>query len=144
MPAAPPRQFGALTIDVAARLATIDEEPILLTRTEFDLLKALSARPGVVLSRRQLLEAIRNEPWVGNDHLVDVHIGHLRRKLGMTLQRPASSPRFGASATGWGQDSEFSSGERMTVQGRDDGMGSVSDSSWHRRWCCSQGFLRLG
>ena len=41
MPAEPPRQFGALTIDVAARLATIDEEPILLTRTEFDLLEGV-------------------------------------------------------------------------------------------------------
>lgn len=79
---APPRRFGSLSIDVAAREVRIDAEPILLTRTEFDILQALSARPGVVLSRLQLLETVRDGPWVGNEHLVDVHIGHLRRKLG--------------------------------------------------------------
>ncbi|MDO3634598.1 response regulator transcription factor [Mycolicibacterium arseniciresistens] len=79
---APPRCFGPLRIDVAAREVFLDDEPILLTRTEFDILTALSARPGVVLSRRQLLETVRGEPWIGNDHLVDVHVGHLRRKLG--------------------------------------------------------------
>jgi DNA-binding response OmpR family regulator len=79
---AAPRRFGPLSIDVAAREVFLDGEPILLTRTEFDILAALSARPGVVLSRRQLLETVRGEPWVGNDHLVDVHVGHLRRKLG--------------------------------------------------------------
>jgi len=97
-PAAPPRHFDALTINVAGREVTIDEEPILLTRTEFDLLEALSARPGVVLSRRQLLEAIRDEAWVGNDHLIDVHIGHLRRKLG----DDAAAPRYIVTLRGVG------------------------------------------
>jgi DNA-binding response OmpR family regulator len=89
-PAAPPRHFGPLAINVAGREVRIDNQPILLTRTEFDLLEALSARPGNVLSRRQLLEAIRDEAWVGNDHLIDVHIGHLRRKLG----DDAAAPRY--------------------------------------------------
>jgi DNA-binding response OmpR family regulator len=84
----PPRRFGALRVDVAAREVFIGDEPIVLTRTEFDLLAALSARPGVVLSRRQLLETVRDGPWVGNDHLVDVHIGHLRQKLGDDAARP--------------------------------------------------------
>jgi DNA-binding response OmpR family regulator len=86
---APPRRIGSLCIDVAGREVFLDEQPIILTRTEFDILDVLSARPGVVLSRRQLLETIRDGPWVGNDHLVDVHIGHLRRKLGddATAQR---------------------------------------------------------
>lgn len=78
----PPRRFGRLSIHVEAREAFLGDEPVTLTRTEFDVLAALSARPAVVLSRRQLLEAIRETPWVGDDHLVDVHIGHLRRKLG--------------------------------------------------------------
>lgn len=77
----PPRCLGDLQIHLDAREVFIDNEPITLTRTEFDLLAALSARPAVVLSRRQLLDAIRDDPWVG-DHLIDVHIGHLRRKLG--------------------------------------------------------------
>jgi len=74
--------FGPLRIDGAAREVSLAGEPILLTRTEFDILAALSARPGVVMSRRQLLETVREGPWVGNEHLIDVHIGHVRRKLG--------------------------------------------------------------
>jgi len=94
----PLRVFGSLSLDVSAREATVESEPILLTRTEFDLLAALSARPGMVLSRRQLLETIRDEPWIGNDHLVDVHIGHLRRKLG----DDAAAPRFIMTVRGVG------------------------------------------
>jgi DNA-binding response OmpR family regulator len=85
---APPRRFGPLGIDVAAREVRIDDEPILLTRTEFDILDTLSGHPGIVLTRRQLLEIIRGGPWVGNEHLIDVHIGHLRRKLGDDAARP--------------------------------------------------------
>jgi DNA-binding response OmpR family regulator len=95
---APPRIFGPLRINVAAREVSIGDEPIMLTRTEFDILEALSARPGVVLSRRQLLEAVREGPWVGNEHLVDVHMGHLRRKLG----DDAAKPRFIATVRGVG------------------------------------------
>ncbi|GAA2777700.1 response regulator transcription factor [Mycolicibacterium pallens] len=74
--------FGPLSIDVAGREVFLDETPIPLTRTEFDILGTLSSRPGVVWSRRQLIEAVWGDPWIGNDHLVDVHVGHLRRKLG--------------------------------------------------------------
>ncbi|HPX38697.1 MAG TPA: response regulator transcription factor, partial [Mycobacterium sp.] len=78
---APARIFGPLSIDVGSRQVFLDGELIPLTRTEFDILAALSSRPGVVWSRRQLIDAVWGEPWVGNDHLVDVHVGHLRRKL---------------------------------------------------------------
>lgn len=93
-----PRVFGRLSIDVDGRQVYLDEEPITLTRTEFDLLAALSSRPGVVWSRRQLIDTVWGEPWVGNDHLVDVHIGHVRRKLG---DDPAE-PRFIATVRGVG------------------------------------------
>ena len=78
---APPRVFGALSVDVAAREVQLDGEPVALTRTEFDLLEVLSARPKMVFSRRQLIDAVWDESWV-DEHLVDVHVGHLRRKLG--------------------------------------------------------------
>jgi DNA-binding response OmpR family regulator len=94
----PPRVFGALCIDMDSREVFIDGEPIMLTRTEFDVLAALSARPGVVFSRRQLLDAVWAESWVGNEHLVDVHIGHLRRKLG---DDPAA-PRYVVTVRGVG------------------------------------------
>ncbi len=77
----PSRMFGPLAIDTARRQVFIDGEPILLTHTEFDVLAALSSRPAVVFSRRQLLESGETRGG-GNEHLVDVHIGHLRRKLG--------------------------------------------------------------
>jgi DNA-binding response OmpR family regulator len=77
----PPRVFGTLRIDMAGRQVFVDDEPVILTRTEFDVLAALSSRPGVVFSRRQLLESVWGETWVGDEHVVDVHIGHLRRKL---------------------------------------------------------------
>ena len=93
-----PRQFGALSIDSDAREVRLDGEQILLTRTEFDILQTLSGRPGVVLSRRQLLEIVRDGPWVGNEHLVDVHIGHLRRKLG----DDAAQPRYIVTVRGVG------------------------------------------
>ena len=57
------------------------EAEVELTRTEFDLLNVLSARPGLAFTRRQLIDAVWGEDWVGDEHLVDVHIGHLRRKL---------------------------------------------------------------
>lgn len=94
----PTRHFGALAIDIPGRQVFLDSDPIPLTRTEFDILAALSSRPGVVWSRRQLIDAVWGEPWVGNDHLVDVHVGHLRRKLG----DDPSDPRFVFTVRGVG------------------------------------------
>ena len=94
----PPRVFGPLSIDIASRQVFIDDEPVLLTRTEFDVLAALSSRPAVVFSRRQLLESVWGDSWVGNAHLVDVHVGHLRRKLG---DDPAD-PRYVITVRGVG------------------------------------------
>ena len=76
------RRFGALRIDPVGRDVWLDDEPVALTRTEFDLLATLSHRPRMAFSRRQLIEAVWGAEWVGDEHLVDVHIGHLRRKLG--------------------------------------------------------------
>ncbi|MEN4477959.1 response regulator transcription factor [Mycolicibacterium cosmeticum] len=78
----PPRVFGPLSIDIDRREVTLNGVSISLTRTQFDILATLSARPGVVFSRGQILQAVWGDSWVGNDHLVDVHIGQLRRKLG--------------------------------------------------------------
>ncbi len=98
VPVTPPRIFGPLSIDVESRQVFLDDESIALTRTEFDILAALSSRPAVVWSRRQLIDAVWGEPWVGNDHLVDVHVGHVRRKLG---DDPAD-PRFVFTVRGVG------------------------------------------
>jgi DNA-binding response OmpR family regulator len=94
----PARVFGALRIDIDSREVHVGELPIMLTRTEFDVLAALSARPGRVLSRRQLLETVWADSWVGNDNIVDVHVGHLRRKLGDS----PSQPRYVSTVRGVG------------------------------------------
>lgn len=78
----PPRRFGDLLVDPAAREVHLVGEPVELTRTEFDLLDALSARPRVAFSRRQLLERVWGGEWYGDDHVLDVHIANLRGKLG--------------------------------------------------------------
>lgn len=94
----PARVFGPLSIEVASRQVILDGQPIPLTRTEFDILAALSSRPGVVWTRSQLIDAVWGEPWVGNEHLVDVHVGHLRRKLA----DDAGDPRFVFTVRGVG------------------------------------------
>lgn len=77
-----PRTFGDLLIDLSGREVFLRGRPVALTRTEFDVLAALSVRPRLVFTRRQLIEAVWGQAWVGDEHLVDVHVGHLRRKLG--------------------------------------------------------------
>ncbi|WOP19467.1 response regulator transcription factor [Raineyella sp. LH-20] len=82
------RTFGGLRIDVAGHEAFLDGERLALTPTEFSLLLTLSERPRWAFSRRRLLDAVWGEHWVGDDHLVDVHIANLRRKLGDDPERP--------------------------------------------------------
>jgi DNA-binding response OmpR family regulator len=76
------RVFGDLAIDPEAREVTVAGHPVVLTRTEFDLLETLSSRPRTVFSRRQLIEQVWGADWIGDEHLVDIHLGHVRRKLG--------------------------------------------------------------
>lgn len=82
-------RIGGLAIDLAAREITLDGVPVELTRIEFDLLAALAAEPSRVLSRLQIIQAVWGPAWVGDEHLVDVHILHLRKKLGDTADRQA-------------------------------------------------------
>ena len=78
----PTRQFGDLVVDAAAHEVRLGSEPVALTPTERDLLITLATRPTMAFSRRQLIDEIWGGGWVGDEHLVDVHIAHLRRKLG--------------------------------------------------------------
>jgi DNA-binding response OmpR family regulator len=89
--AAPPLlSFADVVIDREARQVTVAGAPVLLTRTEFDLLATLAVRPRAALTRRQLLDAAWGEGWYGDEHVVDVHVAHLRDKLG----DPAAEPRY--------------------------------------------------
>lgn len=84
----PARRFGDLAIDPAAREATVAGAPADLTKLEFDLLEALSSRPRAVFTRRQLVDRVWGQDWFGDEHIVDVHIMRLRRKLGDEADRP--------------------------------------------------------
>ena len=87
--ARPVRRFGELEVDADARDARVAGAPLDLTPTEGDLLSVLSERPRLAFSRHQLIETIWGDVGTGDEHLVDVHIANLRRKLGdgPTLQR---------------------------------------------------------
>jgi DNA-binding response OmpR family regulator len=92
------RTFGPLRLDTDARRAWLGEDELDLTRTEFDLLDALTAHPKRAFSRRQLIDAVWGSDWYGDEHIVDVHIGHLRRKL----EDDATSPMFIRTVRGVG------------------------------------------
>jgi DNA-binding response OmpR family regulator len=86
--ARPVRRFGALEVDADARDARVSGTPVDLTPTEFDLLAVLSERPRLAFSRHQLIETIWGGVGTGDEHLVDVHIANLRRKLGDAPAQP--------------------------------------------------------
>jgi DNA-binding response OmpR family regulator len=91
-PAAP-----GLEVDVSRRVTRVDGEPVELTRTEFDILAALARDPGSVVDRPALLASVWG-PGYTDDHLVDVHVANLRRKLG---DHP-DHPRFVETVRGVG------------------------------------------
>ncbi len=73
---------GDVELDRAARSVRVGGEPVELTGREFDLLAALLAHPGVVLSRDRLLELAWQGDFPGGTRTVDVHVAQLRAKLG--------------------------------------------------------------
>lgn len=74
--------FKHVRLDAAARTVNVDGRPVELTAAEFDLLRALAENRGRVLTREQLLEKIWGGEYFGEMRVVDVHIGHIRQKLG--------------------------------------------------------------
>ena len=85
---APPRVFTALKIDVAGREVCLGEQPVMLPRTEFDVLAVLSSGPGMAFDRRQLIEAVWGQTWIG--HLLG----------GCGVRRPPAVPRAPAPRRG--------------------------------------------
>ncbi|MCD4524975.1 response regulator transcription factor [Nocardioides sp. cx-173] len=73
---------GPLRVDVDGRRAFHGEAELPLTRTEFDLLTELMRTPARVWTREALLRSVWGTDWATDTHLVEVHVGNLRRKLG--------------------------------------------------------------
>lgn len=82
------QRFGDLVIDQARREVTVAGTSLSLTPLEFNLLTALAAHPGRVFTRLQLLEQVWGPNYFGDDHVVDVHIANLRKKLGHASTAP--------------------------------------------------------
>jgi len=87
--AAPPAAGPpGLEIDEARRTVRVDGQAVDLTTLEFDLLAVLARDPGIVIRRQALLDRVWGADFIADDHLVDVHVANLRRKLGDDPTRP--------------------------------------------------------
>ena len=80
--------LGDLVIDVPARQASLAGAALDLSPREFDLLRFLAERPDEVVTKRELLVEVWQQPWGGSDKTVDVHLSWLRRKLGESASQP--------------------------------------------------------
>lgn len=80
----PLQRVGDLAIDLARRTVHVDGAAVHLTQTEFDLLATLASHPSRVVSRPELLRLVWGTTWTSDDHLIDVHMSNLRRKIGDT------------------------------------------------------------
>lgn len=92
------RRFGALQIDSEQQRVSVDGRAVVLSQTEYRLLDALTAEAGRIFTREELLRRVWGEVWFGDDHLIDVHVSNLRRRLG---DDPAD-PRWIATVRGVG------------------------------------------
>ena len=79
---------GPLVIDLVKHTVTRDDVPLELTVLEFNLLHTMASQPGRVFSRDELLSRVWGTDFVGVDRVVDVHVSHLRRKLGDDPEAP--------------------------------------------------------
>ena len=82
VPDARVREVGALTIDLRTHRTMLDGQELSLTTKEFGVLAMLSADPGAVVTRSDLIEQVWDEHWYGPTKTLDVHVAQLRKKLG--------------------------------------------------------------
>ena len=93
-----PIHVGGLEIEPATREVRIDGTPVILTTREFELLALMAASPGIVFTRENLLERVVGDADFVDVRGVDVHVRHLREKLG----DDAAAPRFIETVRGVG------------------------------------------
>lgn len=81
--------FNCLMIDPVRREVTLHDSPISLTALEFDLLHFLASHPGRVWRRAELIQKVWDYDYVGDQRVVDVHIGQIRKKIEIDTAQPA-------------------------------------------------------
>jgi DNA-binding response OmpR family regulator len=98
--AAPHARFvaGGLAVDFDAREVTVDGRRVVLTHHEFELLVALARAAGRVLSREQLMDALKGQDYEAFDRSIDVHVSNLRAKI----EKNARAPRYLKTVRGVG------------------------------------------
>jgi len=80
--------FEKLVIDPVRREVTLNNQPIPLTALEFDLLYFLASHPGRVWRRTELIQEVWDYEYVGDQRVVDVHIGQIRKKIEIDASQP--------------------------------------------------------
>jgi len=88
VPVASQLRFGSLAIDRDARTVTVHGQPCELTAYQFDLLVALAERAGRVLTRDQIMEAVRGRELEAFDRSIDVHMGRIRSAIELDPKNP--------------------------------------------------------
>ena len=83
---------GELRIDLPRRTVEVRGEPVQLTFIEFEMLVVLASSPGVVFSRRELLERLRGGADYREPRTIDVHVRHLREKIERGPERSRADP----------------------------------------------------
>jgi two-component system phosphate regulon response regulator OmpR len=96
--AVPALRFGRLVIDPLAREVRVGDQRRELTGRQFDLLLFLAQRPGRVLSREQIMEALKGEDWESFDRSIDVHVSRIRG----AIEEDPRKPRFVQTVRGTG------------------------------------------
>ncbi len=87
-PTAQTLRFGSLEIDRDARTVTVGGQPCELTSYQFDLLVAIAERAGRVLTRDQIMEAVRGRELEAFDRSIDVHMGRIRAAIELDAKNP--------------------------------------------------------
>ena len=77
-------RHGPLVVDPESRECSVDGRPVVLTRTEFDILHILMSKPKVVWERETVIENVWGPNWYGDIHVVEVHVSNIRYKLDPT------------------------------------------------------------
>ena len=93
-----PLRYDGITVDVDRHEVLVDDEVVDLSALQFDLLRALAESPGRVFARHQLIDRVWGRDFYGEERIVDVHVGNLRKALGDS----AAKPRFIETVRGVG------------------------------------------
>jgi len=101
-------RFPQITIDIGRRIVTVHGHELELTALDFDILRTLASQPGLVFTRAQLLERVWGYDYLGDERVVDVHIGLLRKKI----EQDPAEPCFVKTVRGVGYKFDGQGGER--------------------------------